>query len=270
MRRRARLNTPDIVARMREEVEGGNLFYALELAQVMGVKLNLDGMDLRGVEFIELDLSGTSFAGANLHMAVFEECNCDSCDFSKAMLHSAELDNCDFRGASFEGADLSGAFALVNDFTGANFRKAKLFMANLGSSNLTGADFRGANLTHTNFQYTNIKDADFTGTDVASAKFSDAFTDPRTRKLNFKDVKFDKKPRNNPAKRRASRVRRNGISPVPDPNRPYFKVAMRELVEMARNGDELAIIELEEYRQRDHKTGRKKFGVAAQISKGVR
>lgn len=44
---------------------------------------------------------------------------------------------------------------------------------------------------------------------------------------------------------------------------------MVELVDMARNGDQLAIIELEEYRGRDHKTGRKKEGVAALFSKGV-
>jgi hypothetical protein len=60
------------------------------------------------------------------------------------------------------------------------------------------------------------------------------------------------------------RARRNGES-----DRPYFKVAMVELVDMARNGDQLAIIELEEYRGRDHKTGRKKEGVAALFSKGV-
>jgi hypothetical protein len=60
------------------------------------------------------------------------------------------------------------------------------------------------------------------------------------------------------------RARRNGES-----DRPYFKIGMVELVEMARNGDQLAIVELEEYRGRDHKTGRKKDGVAALISKGV-
>jgi hypothetical protein len=64
--------------------------------------------------------------------------------------------------------------------------------------------------------------------------------------------------------------RRNGNdSPIPDPNRPYFKVPMKELVAMARQGDEQAIHELEVHRGRDPKTGKKMFGVAAKFSKGA-
>ena len=43
-----------------------------------------------------------------------------------------------------------------------------------------------------------------------------------------------------------------------------------ELVAMARKGDNLAVIELEEHRGRDAKTGQKKFGVGARISRKVK
>jgi len=39
---------------------------------------------------------------------------------------------------------------------------------------------------------------------------------------------------------------------------------------MARKGDKLAVIELEEHRGRDAQTGQKKYGVGAQISRKVR
>ena len=174
------------------------------------------------------------------------------------------------------------AVAHDSNFTNASFVKASLLYNNFGGSNLTNADLRGAILTNAKFGFCMMGGANFRGTNAIQADLSGAFTNAETRDWDYRDILYDgstkwsnycpppPRLKQGKATRNPRRARLNGTeSPTPDPNRPYFKVAMRELVEMAGDGDQLAIIELEEYRQRDHKTGRKKFGVAAQISKGV-
>ena len=283
MRRRARPNTTDVTARMREEAAAGNMVYALEMAQVMGVTLNLDGLNLANTDLSGMNLDGISFVGAVLHHCVFDETSCRSCNFTKADLNLTEIDSSDFTGATFNRSYMVDARVHDSNFTNASFVRASLAFTNFGGSDFTNADLRGARVDDTKFGFCMMGGANLRGTDVRDTDLSDAHTNAETRNWDYRDILYDvhtKWPNYCPppprlkqkkATRNPRRARRNSSqSPIPDPNRPYFKIGMRELVEMARKGDKLAIIELEEYRQRDHKTGRKKFGVAAQISKGVR
>lgn len=283
MRQKARRNTADIIARMREEVEGGNLVYALEMAQVMGVTLNLDGMNLANTDFSGMNLDGISFVGAMLRRCIFDETSCKSCNFTKADLNVAEIDSSDFTGAVFDKAQMREAVAHDSNFTNASCVRASLNNTNFGGSNFSNADFRGAILTNARFGYCMMGGANFRGTNAIRADLSDAYTNAETRDWNYRDIMYDdstkwsnfcpppprlkqKKATSNP-----QRTRRNsGSSPVPDPNRPYFAHGRDELVAMARKGDKLAVIELEEHRGRDAQTGQKKFGLGARISRKVR
>jgi hypothetical protein len=115
---------------------------------------------------------------------------------------------------------------------------------------------------------------------VVEAKYpknGEAFNDLEEEYFDYNLARQEAKTNSSDRRRRKKRLprrsrysRRNGNdSPVPDPKRPYFKVPMRDLVTMARQGDSQAAHELEENRGRDPKTGRKMFGVAAKFSKGV-
>lgn len=153
---------------------------------------NMEGMDLRGLDFrygfmqganfSNADLRGTSFLHANLQEAVFWKANLQEADFentilikaylAEANLHRANLAACMF-GANFEGANLQKTFMHGADLKGANLintnlQEARLFQAELQESTLWGADFKGANLTAANF-----KGADVDEVQLKAAAFLD-------------------------------------------------------------------------------------------------
>jgi uncharacterized protein YjbI with pentapeptide repeats len=268
---------------MREEAAAGNLVYALEMAQVMGVTLNLDGLNLANTDFSGMNLDGISFDGAVLQKCVFDETSCKSCNFTKANLNVAEIDSSDFTGATFDRAQMREAVAHDSNFTNASFVRTSLLYTNFGGSNFSNADLRGAILTNAKFGFCMMGGANFRGTNAIQADLSSAFTSAETRDWDYRDILYDgstkwsnycpppPRLKQKMAARNPRRARRNSSrSPVPDSNRPYFAHGRDELVAMASKGDNLAVIELEEHRGRDAKTGQKKFGVGARISRKVR
>lgn len=168
---------------------------------------NISGARLCGD--VDLDASGTNFAGANLSGAFFfSPSNDGHSNLTNANFTGANLTNVDMflgkaDGASFARANLSGAnmrgVSLVNaDFTnaivvGTNFTLGRergftlsqlystasykahdLHGTNLSENDLTGAKFAGLNLRNANLRLANLANADFTNAWIDGANLSDA------------------------------------------------------------------------------------------------
>jgi uncharacterized protein YjbI with pentapeptide repeats len=93
--------------------------------------VHLDGVDLSGADFSDVNLGGAHLNGANLRGAFL----------SNANLGGAFLSDTDLSGARLIRSNLGGAF--LND---ADLRGADLDHANLSEAHLSNADLRGANL----------------------------------------------------------------------------------------------------------------------------
>lgn len=95
--------------------------------------------ELRQKDFSGQDISGTSFAGADLRES----------DLQKANLSGSILTKASFVEANLNGADLTEVFGDRVDFTGADltntvFVDSILTSSLFSDSNITGADFSGA------------------------------------------------------------------------------------------------------------------------------
>jgi uncharacterized protein YjbI with pentapeptide repeats len=114
--------------------------------------LNFMDMDLSGAVFDGLILEGAYFAGARLYNSSFVKCDLYWASFFQAVAVKA-----DFRGAELRGANLEDA----------NFQQACFDEADLGRDALNGG--------------TQLSGADLTGASVYRAKFDGARYDSRTK-----------------------------------------------------------------------------------------
>lgn len=143
----------------------------LDLTDINAVGVNLigadlrntcwDRSDLRGAQLMRANLSGATFAGADLsqqanldrataHGAVFSSANLSlsnlgNADLSGANLLSADLSlaqlpDANFSDAKLVGATLDTAIAFGTNFSGADFANASLMAAVLSGANLSGAE----------------------------------------------------------------------------------------------------------------------------------
>jgi len=116
-------------------------------------KIQLQGADLRGMNFSEVDLAGANFSGANLTGTRFENCDLTNAIFKKANLTGTSMRQAFLKGANLKSADLSNADLEEIYLADANLKRANLSgvsMMNSGhleTANLTGANFSGANLS---------------------------------------------------------------------------------------------------------------------------
>ncbi len=91
---------------------------------------DLYNQDLRGKQWMHVDLSGMSLFGANLE---------------GANLFGARLYRTDFQKASLRGAELAFSFAAGASFRGADLRECSLYRAEIGLSRRhSSADFTDA------------------------------------------------------------------------------------------------------------------------------
>ncbi|MFE5807342.1 pentapeptide repeat-containing protein [Streptomyces sp. NPDC056491] len=141
---------------------------ALTRAVLLGARLRDTGFsaaDLAGAIFCSrggecLDLTGTSFAGADLSRAWLVGANLRKATFCTEVFMApvestkeptsgvtcATLRDADLTGANLSGVDLAGADLSGADLTDADFTKADLTGANLTGADLTGTKLVGATL----------------------------------------------------------------------------------------------------------------------------
>lgn len=123
-----------------------------------GIKPNLRGADLCG-----LNLSGMDFRNANLRGAILR-----NADFSDTRLEGADLYNANCTGATFSRGkcyDLGGHKRV-------NFSQAILTRANLDEMDLTWGNLRGANLRGATIRWTNLYAADLRDANLAGASLN--------------------------------------------------------------------------------------------------
>tara|TARA_R100001463_G_scaffold35008_3_gene76601 strand:- start:21659 stop:30079 length:8421 start_codon:yes stop_codon:yes gene_type:complete len=168
----ASMKPADIQSRLKELVETqdpDNIKQALELAETLGVKLDLNNASLRNIDLSDINLRGVNLSGADLRWARLSEAN-----LRRANLRDADLSGADLYWAYLTSADLSGATLNGANLSGAYFRKANLKKANLSNANLENADLHGANLRGANLSETDLWSAILTKSDLRGAKYSDS------------------------------------------------------------------------------------------------
>lgn len=145
-----------------------------------GIKPNLRGADLCG-----LNLSGMDFRDANFRGAILR-----NADFSDTRLEGADLHNANCTGATFSRGkcyDLAGhkrvnfSQAILTranldemDLTWGNLRRANLRGATIRWTNLYAADLRDANLAGASLNSSNLQEALVAGADLTEADLSGA------------------------------------------------------------------------------------------------
>lgn len=145
-----------------------------------GTPADFSGKSLEKVDLGGLDLSGTSFAGANLFATRFEDSNLTGADLSGANLGLAWVIRANFTDADLSGADVQGLVvssglqtspAEAPIFTRAKFTGARV-IARFGGFDLRGADFTDAKLgVDMRNQSMGILRADFSGANLEGADF---------------------------------------------------------------------------------------------------
>ena len=178
---------------------------SLRRAQESGEPLGPELQDLRGVNFMDADLSGLNLDGCNFSGCEMSRCNlsearCPSANFDGATLYEARLDGAEFLGSTFRKANLTECSAVktgfgMTDLTEANCFKANLEEATLVDAELRQADFRAAkmvrcrlleaDLERTDLMQADLKDADLCETNIDGANFRHAIL----RGAQFRDAR---------------------------------------------------------------------------------
>ncbi|CRK59569.1 Pentapeptide repeat family protein [Alloactinosynnema sp. L-07] len=134
----------------------------------------LAGADLRGAMLQQVDLNGADLSGAELHGAILR----------RADLSGVRLDGAGLRDVDLESAQLSPVSAQGGDFGGANLRDARLGGSLAGAAfygtvmtNATGqtVDFTGATFNDTRADALRLARGNFTGITAWSADFSNSY-----------------------------------------------------------------------------------------------
>ena len=106
-----------------------------------GLKLDLQGVNLRNASLRDACLKRANLSGANLSSA-----NLLDATLSDATLSGTNLRRVNLHGADLSHTDISGA-----DLSGANLLWANLFFANLSGTNLSGAHLGGVDIAGADF-----------------------------------------------------------------------------------------------------------------------
>ena len=122
---------------------------------------------------IQPDLSGTSFARANLVGADLAEANLAGTDLVKANLTRADLAHTYLVGADLAEANLARADLIGADLIRANLTWVVLTRADLTGANLVGANLVGAELVRTNFDEASLDEANFASVYLYETIFAD-------------------------------------------------------------------------------------------------
>jgi uncharacterized protein YjbI with pentapeptide repeats len=118
----------------------------------------MDGADLSGADFREVDLSKSSLILAKMVGTNFRKANLKECNFSKAQATEADFGASQLSLSNFAGANLSHADMRFAILIGSNFKGANLMYADL-----TCADLRQAHILSANFWGTSTKKAQIDG-----------------------------------------------------------------------------------------------------------
>ena len=154
----------------------------------------LDGCRMESVTIERVDVSYTSFDGAelvdlraaraNLRSCSFIAANLTGCDFRGADLALAKLDRAIVHGGIWDGARLDRALLTEAQLTGVSLREVDIGNSRLDRATLFDCDLRGADLSlhtpgmlgtnaGTHFERCDLRGTQWTGRDLTGATFTD-------------------------------------------------------------------------------------------------
>jgi uncharacterized protein YjbI with pentapeptide repeats len=149
---------------------------------------NMQGFDLRELNFDSAKMQGAQLQGANLSLAQLQ-----GTVLSKAQLQGTDLRWANLQGAELNWAKLQGADVRWAKLQRANVRWVKLQWADLDwaklqGTDLTGAELQGADLSWAQFDASTsfnaaafrgatVKDVDFTHATISTEQLNDMFGD---------------------------------------------------------------------------------------------
>jgi len=104
--------------------------------------LDLRGIEIQQVEFIDASSGDARFDGARMHDVAWKNCRFSSGSFRHANLRAVKFVNCTFWETCFEGADLVVCSFGNCTFHGCDFRKCDLTRSSFPQSTLTDCIWR--------------------------------------------------------------------------------------------------------------------------------
>ncbi|TMQ99254.1 pentapeptide repeat-containing protein [Actinomadura soli] len=176
LRRRASAEADGLALPVRPAEDVQAALTALTLAEsrrhvALGVRINLEGLHLQGVELFAADLARVHLRGADLTDATIIWA-----DFTDAWLGEANFTRATLRGTDFTDAWLGGAIFTDADMEGVNLTRASLLETDLTRASLAKADLTGASLLLADLSDVNLAGVNLSGVDLSGA-------DPRLRRL---------------------------------------------------------------------------------------
>jgi len=146
-------NAAQVLGRLRKTTR-----LPLDSGEIDLTEANMQGFDLRYLDFGSTNMQGAKLQGATLGWAQLRGANLNGAKLQGAYLNGAQLQRVGLEWAQLHGADLSGAQLQGADLNGAQFDS---------STSLYAAILRGAA----------IKDVDFTHATISSEQLKDMFGD---------------------------------------------------------------------------------------------
>jgi uncharacterized protein YjbI with pentapeptide repeats len=170
-----RLRAPDVQAIM--TVLGRRITLAtdprldLQNVDLHGVNLvgarlaraDFTGAQLQGAEFSRAHLPDTYFSDAELNDAGFDDAQLQRAEFVNAQLRNASFNNAQLQDAALDHAEMAGTALSEAHAQGGHFGHARLQGAYLGGAQLQGAIFVDAQLQKANLEGAQLLEAIFQG-----------------------------------------------------------------------------------------------------------
>lgn len=152
-----------------------------KLESASGYRLDLQGVDLRCLSILKLDLSEAELATAKLQGAFLPNAKLQGSrlHFTRlegAVLSGAKLEKAQMTLTNLNGANLMEVNCQRVDLTGANLSNALLFGTSLQCSRLFGAEFKDSGLSNVGLQGAYFGELEvLENTNLSDAKFRGAF-----------------------------------------------------------------------------------------------
>ncbi len=144
-----------------------------------GIRVQLGGVDLQGINLQHANLQGADLQKANLEEANLQNVNLRIADLRGAKMRKsnlrnanlvkAELYHADLRNASLQYANLQQAYMREVDLQDSDLRDTKLQKASMEGAKLQKTNMRGANLQSTNLKIADLRGANLQKSDLRKA-----------------------------------------------------------------------------------------------------
>ena len=139
----------------------------------------LEGEELRGEVFSDLDLSGVNIRNTSFDGAFFSNVNISSAQFHSvsfkgAHFENVNMDNASFDLVSFENAVLKKAHCTQAVFSSCSFADAWIYESCFSLADLKGSVFIDARIKKSDFLRSDLTEASFVGSHLARVSFSRA------------------------------------------------------------------------------------------------